>query len=312
MVGRRGGAGENRRLFSWWVVSLSPDTCSTEELPDLLGNLNTEFVYSRGRSMGIEHRFPGVMNLATNFFVQRQGGKIASALAVKRFTWMTPSATFAGAMLGMVWTTPSQRGRGLAKKNLLAARLAMLAEGRDFMVLWTTRPDIYSGSGWLAADHGLYGALETTGDQGVKEPTNRNVGVDLYRRDFAQIETIRERLLPRISREAGVALPIPFPATMLRTFVASQAYAIVGFNGDEAFVLDLDGDPLSMVTLWLRLQASARKIHVNVATNSMAERYLTALNVPLSCKPLAMWAPLSTRANDLDFSSIYIPFLDRI
>ena len=271
----------------------------------MLHHLNAEFIYSRGRKMGIEHRFPGVMNSASIFFVQRLGGKIVSALAVKPFAWITPNESFDGTMVGLVWTTPSQRGKGLAKKNLLAARSAMLAENRDFMVLWTTQPDFYSGNGWQAADCGLYGTFETQSQRGIRETANPAV--------FDRIEVIRRRLVPsRASRYTDSDLPIPLCVGHLHAFIDANAYAVLGFNGDEAFVLDIEGEPISLAHLWTRLSATARKIHVNVAANGVNARFMTQIRVPLSPKPLAMWMPLSARAKNLDFSSIYIPFWDRI
>lgn len=288
------------------MVSVETGVCRPDEFEAALGNLNHEFVHSRGRMVEIQDRFPGVMDLPGNFLVRRVDGAIASLLAIKRFMWITPLQCYEGAMIGMVWTAPAFRGQGHTAANLEHARVTLAAEHRDFAVLWTTQPAIYSGSGWIGADCGLYGVVPGTGATGMSTGPDALSG--------HRIESIRTRLAPsRLARDATRGLPVPLPAARLALHVESDAYAILGFNNDQTFVLDLLGTPASLALLWEGISATGRMIHVNAQANGAVAQWMAqSATATLQGKPMAMWLPLSRRSHNLDFSSVYIPFLDRI
>jgi hypothetical protein len=288
------------------MVSIESGICRPGEFEAVLGCLNGEFIQARGRAEGIEKRFTGLLDDPANFVVRRNGGEILSALAVKRFTWITPDREFKGAMIGMVWTAPQARGKGHAAANLAFARTTFGVEGRDFAVLWTDQPGIYAGSGWIAADSGLYGVAPGRGSEGdaqtPDDPTE------------TRVDALRKRLAPsRILRDTSAGFPVPLPVTHVRAICESDAYAVLGFNGDETFVLDLLGTPESLAALWSTISATGRRIHINIPADGVAARWMAqSMAGVLQPKPLAMWLPLSGRARHLDYSSLYVPFIDRI
>ncbi len=288
------------------MVNIETGFCHADELGTVLRHLNQEFIYSRGRNIEVQHRFPGVLDNPANILVRRVQGEIVSALALKRFTLETSKEIYSAAMIGLVWTMPSMRGKGHAAAALNFARLQLIEERRDFAALWTTQPRVYSGRGWVGADCGRYGVLSGHLGNCSDDPINRA--------NIERIQEIRKTFSPmRIHRDIAVGIPLPFPANQLRLLIESDAYAIIGLGQDNAYVFDILGTSLSLPTLWPRISALGRKIHINIPAGSPADDWMTrVLHTDLPLKPLAMWLPLSGHASHLDYSSIYIPILDRL
>ena len=306
MVGWPAGTRIHCVLYPCGMVNVETGFCRSDELETVLGQLNQEFIYSRGRDVDVRHRFPGILNKPQNLLVRRVEGEIVSALALKRFTWETPKKQYSAAMIGLVWTMPSMRAMGHAAALLDFARLQLVQEHRDFAVLWAVQPRLYSSHGWVEADCGLYGVL--SGHEG-NYPDN-----PINRANINRIEEIRKRFSPiRVYRDIAVEFSLPLPATQLRLLIESDAYAILGLAQDNAYVFDILGTPRSLQNLWTRMSGSAKNIHMNVPAGSPASDWIAQiLCVELPPKPLAMWLPLSAGARDLNFASIYVPILDRI
>ena len=306
MVGRRAGTRNHRVLHPCGMVNIETGFCRSDELETVLGHLNQEFIYSRGRNIEVQYRFPGILNEPQNILVRRVEGRIVSALALKRFVLETAKEQFNAAMIGLVWTMPSMRAKGHAAAVLDFARLQLIQEQRDFAVLWTSQPHVYSGQGWIEADCGRYGVLSGHAGNCTDNPINQ-ANID-------RIQGIRKAFAPiRICGEVAAEFPLPLPATRLRLLLETDAYTIIGLAKDNAYVFDILGTPHSLSTLWARLSASGKNIHMNVPAGSPADIWVTGiLHTNLPPKPLAMWLPLSGRAKDLDFASIYIPFIDRL
>ena len=305
MVGWLAGTRNHCFLYPCGMVNIETGFCRSDELETVLGHLNQEFIYSRGRNIEVQYRFPG-LNKPQNFLVRRVEGAIVSALALKRFVLETAKEQYNAAMIGLVWTLPSMRAKGHAAAILNFARLQLIQEQRDFAVLWTSQPHVYSGQGWIEADCGRYGVLSGHAGNYTDNPINQ-ASID-------SIQEIRKAFAPmRICGDVAAEFPLPLPATQLRLLIETDAYAIIGLAKDNAYVFDILGTPHSLSTLWTRLSASGKNIHMNVPAGSPADEWVTRiLHTNLPPKPLAMWLPLSGRARDLDYASIYIPIIDRL
>lgn len=288
------------------MVKVETSFCRPDELAAVHKHMNLEFIYSRGRTIDVQHRFPDILNNPQNILIRRINGEIISALALKRFIWETPEEQYSAAMIGLVSTIPSMRDRGHAAAVLSSARFQLILEQRDFAVLWTTQPKVYSRQGWVAADCGRYGVLSGHTHNAHDNPINQD--------SIARIQEIRKAFAPmRIYRDNTGEFPMPLPATRLRLLMEAEAYAIIGLNQDNAYVFDIVGTTHSLQRLWSRLSRSGMNIHVNIPDSSpMYEFVNQVLHTTLPSKPLAMWLPLSERAKNLDYAAIYIPLLDRI
>lgn len=288
------------------MVNVETGFCRADELETVLKHINQEFIYSRGRTIEVQHRFPDILNKRENILVRRVNGEVIAALALKRFIWETPKEEYSAAMIGLVWTIPSMRTKGHAKAILDSARLQLQQEQRDFAVLWTTQPQVYSGQGWVEADCGRYGVLSGHAGNYSDNPINQG--------SIDRIQEIRNAFAPmRVYRNIAVGFPLPLPATHLRLLIESDAYAIIGLAQDDAYVFDILGAPHSLQHLWNRISGSGIHIHMNVPDDSPANHWVNqVLHTDLPFKPLAMWLPLSKCARNLNYASIYIPILDRL
>ncbi len=209
-------------------------------------------------------------------------------------------------MIGLVWTSPGLRGQGHASALLQYAQEQLQHEERDFAVLWTTKPGVYSSQGWFSSDKGRYGiALGTPGACPEEH---------LEQQSFARIEAIRHAYLRGlVHRESDLDLSLPMPATRLATFIENNAYAIVGLAANDMYIVDIAGASEDYSRLWSRIIATGKRIHVNTCRNSSLERWIRETNaLDLEDKVLAMWLPLSPSARNLDYSTIYIPVVDRL
>jgi len=141
--------------------SIAP--CSSGEYDALLALLDLEFIFGKGRRLSLQQRFPAVLNRQRPqaILLAKAQNLIVSALAIKAFDWITPERSWRAAMVGMVYTRPEWRGRGMASVLLQAAQQRMRQESYDFAVLWTAQPDFYARLGWIGADCGVLGVAQT-------------------------------------------------------------------------------------------------------------------------------------------------------
>ncbi len=288
------------------MVKIETGFCRADELESVQRQFNQEFIYSKGRTIEVQHRFPGILDNPENILVRRVAGEIVSALAIKRFAWDTPTERYRAAMVGLVWTIPSMRAQGHAAATLDYLRLQLSREQCDFAVLWTTQPTVYSGSGWIAADCGRYGVLPGKPGVYLETPINRA--------STEKIQQIREAFSPmRVSRVRTDTFPLPPPAIQLKMLLEPDAYAIIGLARDNAYVFDINGAFNSLQSLWQKISRSGMHIHMNAADGNPVNDWVNQmLQTNLPFKPLAMWQPMSKRAMKLNYASIYIPILDRL
>jgi len=288
------------------MVSADTGWCRADELETIRRYLNEEFIHSRGRSIGLERRFPGVLDALSNIVVRRVRGQIVAALALKRFTWETPAMPYRAAMIGLVWTKASARGQGHAKAILEYVRRMLREEERDFAVLWTSQPHVYSSSGWIGADCGLYGVIEGQPRAGTGE------AVDVANTSLIR-SLRREHCATRVAPEVSAGFTLLPTAVELRLLVEADSYAIVGLAPHNAYVFDIHAPATAMPALWPQIATLGEQIHMNIASGTPAEEWLArTFEIRLPPCPLAMWLPLSSHSHSIDFSRAYIPFIDRL
>ena len=306
MVDWSQGKGSHYILYPRRMVKIETRFCHADELDSVLAAINQEFIYSRGRTIEVQQRFPVLLREPRNILIRTVDGKLVSALALKRFIWRTPNERFSAAMIGLVWTNPSMRTRGHASAILKFTRSQLVQEQHDFAVLWTTQPKIYSGLGWIGADCGRYAVLPGISGDCQDDKINRA--------SIERIRRIRNQWSPsRLCRENAVEPPLPLPATQLKLLLESDAYAVIGLAKDNAYIFDILGDSNSLKSLWDRISISGNHIHINVPDRSPADEFFKKnLHTTLPRKPLAMWLPISKSAECLDYASIYIPIFDRL
>ena len=287
--------------------------CAPEELPALVALLDAEFVFGKGRSISLARRFPALLGAANcrNVLVASRGEGIDACIAVKRFDWIAPGRSWRGAMIGLVYTRPAERGQGLATQLLRAAQEQLRAGGTAFAVLFTAQPAFYRRLGWIGADRGVFGTCSAPAGSGAG-----GADTGCTPADAQAIEAMRTNAREaRMARDETAYRALPLPAERLekRASIGSAAYAIYGVRADDAYVYEFGGEASGYALLWQDICAGARRIHVNARRGSAAQRWLANLpGIAWREQALAMWLPLAEPASAAHFSEWYVPYLDRI
>ncbi|HXG08248.1 MAG TPA: GNAT family N-acetyltransferase [Gemmataceae bacterium] len=292
------------------------DRCKPDDLPELVRRWDEEFVFAKGRQLSVAERFPEVVSPANveNIHLVRAGNGIAAAAAVKLFGWVAQGRTWRGAMVGLVYTRPDCRGRGLASRVLHALQ-EDLGRKADFGVLWTTIPAFYKRLGWVGGDTSLFG--EAFG------PPAPDAGPairprPLCRDDIVLVETIRSRWAPeRVERSLLSYRAVPLPACSVEAFLldggdGEQGYALVGRDGETGYLYELVGHPGTYEQLWGAVTASYRKTYINDRVGGALSEWLNERGLAAwKRQDLAMWLPLSARSREVPPGRWSIPYLDR-
>jgi predicted N-acetyltransferase YhbS len=279
--------------------------CRAAELPGLIAQLDLEFVAGRGRTVSLATRFPallGASNLA-NIFVARLADRVVAATAVKKFLWIAGGREHFAAMIGMVWTDPACRGRGIAS-SLLASVADALRADTDFAVLWTAQPGFYARAGWAAEDCGSLGEMPGAGAGGPHGAAP----------DFERVRGIWQGLNQRVARDAAWRPPLPLAVTSLELYEATGAYALAGRQDGSLYCFEMLGDISGLGPILQQMRESCGKLCFNERTASPVYDWLSGQGVKWQEKPLAMWLPLKMRLVPRTAlgKAWYVPWLDRI
>ncbi len=290
------------------VASLLIRPCMPAELPALVALLDEEFILSKGRSLSLARRFPAALQAGNcpDILLACRGQTIAACVVVKRFDWITAERRWRGAMMGMVYTHPAERGRGLASQLLRAAEQGLRAAGTAFAVLWTAQPKLYRRLGWTSSDCGVFGTYASAGGAAAGcAPAETRVLDALRLRDpgaYAQRD-----------RASYLTLPPPAERLQLLASPGGAAYAIYGIQAERAYVYEIGGEPSGYAALWQDICAAPRTVYINERRSSTAHQWLSLQpDIRWRDQALAMWLPLAEPACARHFSNWYVPFLDRI
>ncbi|TXT21681.1 MAG: hypothetical protein FD134_2627 [Gallionellaceae bacterium] len=289
------------------------------DLEKLIPLLDEEFVFGKGRRISLAQRFPAVYcreNLG-NIFVAEENGAVVSALAAKRFNWLEYGELLRGVMFGAVYTHPLRRKEGQASRLLAWAAEEARRDGADFAVLWAAKPTFYARLGWVAGDCGVLGEVASCANTaGLPNEVGMTPANSV---SFQSIELIRQRWLdPLTLRGADDYRQLPPPAEtvyLLRCEINTEkaGYALVGCNGVANIIYEMVGHPNSFLALWQKICSMQKRTIINDRPGSTSYRWF-AENTPVmwQSKPLAMWLPLSAKADMARIAGWYVPYFDRI
>ncbi len=296
--------------MDWTIARHAPSA-----VPDLLAELDAEFVYRRGRRLSLTLRYPQVLGTATGadlWCLEGETVPIETCCVVRDFAWQIAGAFFRGAMIGMVWTRPAARGRGLASRLLEDVVRRLRERGLDFAVLWSGIPAFYERLGWIRSDRGTLGRIA-----GVARPALPLTAATAP--DFSALERLRERCLTaRVSRGPAAFATLPLPAERMHWLVAGprddpRAYLALGETGDARYVYEMIGDPACYPALWARAVNGTTTIYVNDELDSPSACWLSReREVSWEHQQLTLWRALAREFPAAAPSSWHIPYLDRI
>lgn len=225
---------------------------------DYLALVNAE-IRPPGATTRAEDDFPLALsreNLAWQFAARDRDGVLVAGLAVLVRRFATSCGDLAVGMVGSVVTRPDLRGRGLSARLQEAALARLEQEGVPLAALWTDRPEIYAGRGFVPAGWEWHADLTTAELPATAAPlTVRPFRPD----DAAAVAALHDAHPWRAQREPGDARRLyGMPGTRGLLAVAGDGPVAAIFCGKGAdfpgYVAEWDG-PLSGV---LPLLAAAR------------------------------------------------------
>ncbi len=286
-------------------MTVSIGSCRADEYPALLAALDYTFVTARGRTASLATRFPqalGADRLAT-IRCLREDDEIRACLVTRPFTWITRGSEWRGAMIGMVYTTPAARGRGLATQLLAITVTELAAISIDFAVLWSGLDGFYERLGWVRHDVGVLGTVILSSL------------MDAAPILVAQTAPLPLRMRPtaRVMRDALAMHAMPLPATSCELVEYGAAYALYGRDDDTVYLYEAIGATTDFPALWSAVSHGATRIMINECANSAFYTWLSA-NTAVSWRPQRQtyWRMLSARAQTAPYAQWHIPYFDRI
>lgn len=291
------------------------DYCRPDELESLLNLIDTEFVFAKKRSRSLVERFPAVYSPHNfgNIYVARCDGVLAASVTIKKCIWHAAGRNWRAAMVGMVYTCPDYRKRGLGSAIMQHMQQDLASSGMDFAVLWTGIPEFYERLGWFANDCGVFGEfLPGVVNSSVVfiEPRRLSENwaecIDAFRRK-KQIE-----FMERVPLDYA-AVPLPAETVDVLLSDKPEGYAIVGRTATACYLYEAHGDPDFWDRLWQSLCHAYPKLYINQQTGSPFQKWLFEKRLVVwQEQNLAMWLPLTEPAYRVGIEKWYIPYFDRI
>lgn len=116
------------------------------------------FFASRGRGLSLDLHFPWLRASegGTWFVVAQSADSVVGGLCVRP----TPDGVSAIASVGLVCVELAHRGQGLSKAMLQRAIDESRDRGLAALRLWTGKPGVYQGLGFVVADPAMFGTVE--------------------------------------------------------------------------------------------------------------------------------------------------------
>src|SRR6218665_3868352 len=137
------------------MLALTVDDQPSQDYADLVWEV---FFASRGRGLHLTRHFPGLDRVLPGqwFTLAKVGDTVAGGLCVRE----ARDATGRVGSLGLVCVAPSFRGQGISAALLQRAIAEARKRGLAALRLWTGKPGVYQGHGFVIADDALYGWIK--------------------------------------------------------------------------------------------------------------------------------------------------------
>ena len=289
-----------------------------EEIAPMVELLDQEFMLGRNRKGSVAAHYPDIFQSANvgNLLVLREEGGPASFCALQDFTIHAGEGVLRGGMIGFVYTRPSLRGAGLARRLLLEAESLLKSRRLDFAVLFTTLPGFYQEQGWGPRDTGLLGMVSQPAIPSAQDAPAQ-LGVSPTGHDtLTLVEGIR-RQTETLWVERGPSTYRRQPLAVNRVSVvfspSQDAYALVGSAGGRGYLYELCGSEAGFEVIWKALMRSHRELAVNThATAGVVHWLRRQPGLVLRDQRQALWKWFQPDHFAPSLSLEHIPYFDRI
>jgi hypothetical protein len=173
----------------------------SEELTQILSELNTEFIFSKGKKLTIEKRYPLLFENLEHLWGLFDNGYFLAFLAVKPVLLKISNEVIQGFFVGSVFTPTIHRKKGYGKSLLRYIQEKYIKNNYKFGVLWTNLHEYYENMGWIAYENGCYikcsnaktiNDIKTAGNSVIEFNKNDYKGIDKYRVDIEENHIVRK------------------------------------------------------------------------------------------------------------------------
>jgi hypothetical protein len=292
--------------------------CEPNELSAALGRLDQEFVSQKQRSLSLGRRFPNTISLENigHIHVAVSGARMCGAYAVRMFDWIVYHHEWRGAMIGLVWVDPLQRGQGIGQQLMMRASQSLREQAVDFGVLWTGRPSLYERSGWISHDRGLLGEATKCRVAPCTRTVNRQ---DVTAVETTWLETIRSRFHPlRVRRTPLDYRTVPIPALQVSCFSAQHrdagdGFALVGDVNGTGYFYEMAAPKVLWEVIWTAVAGHFDRLVVNGHLGDPFAQWLAdGGQVEWQPQNKTMWLRVSRRSETVSTATWHIPYFDWI
>jgi predicted N-acetyltransferase YhbS len=299
-------------------------TSHPDELGAVVETLDEAFIYSRGRSISLGTRFPGLFDPenSNGIYLGIEDSRIAVVVATRGFMYRLGDERLSGVMVGGVFTDPDFRHKGHAGFVMNDMQNEMRKAGVDFGVLWASDPRLYQRLGWTSFDAGRCASYDVEPESSRRLSDGRGTRfevasgnswmpeVDAFRRAICE-----KNWLGAIEREAGSYAAVPIPALRMKVLLAKDGDTLIGYcicgeaEGGQVFVYEAHsylplGRPLIQC---LHEGLCAKTIFINDRVGNCFFDDLTDLS--WSNQRLTMFSSFRERAS---LGDVFVPYIDRI
>lgn len=237
------------------------------------------FFVEAGRGTTFERHLPWYNDPDVRSVVVRDGRDVA-ATAIMR-----PAPQAAVAMIGYVCVGRSRRGQGIGRMLMDALNEAVDDQGFRAAVLWTTKPEVYTGRGYTALRR----------DRFVRVTKPAGLGADCA--------NFRSEEWP----DSGAANGLPAFATDAKIYSADRAMAICACGPRGVTLLDWRGAAIDVATM---LSAAGHDDwSVNLTADDLFSDELSSQGYATVASPGAF---TMVRYRNADFVLHDVPQVDRI
>ncbi|MBV4454514.1 MULTISPECIES: GNAT family N-acetyltransferase [Pseudomonas] len=187
------------------------------------------FFSSRGRGVDLLTHFPW-MSCDENVFcveIKSTAGsdETIAALVIKALPINQNSSV---GLVGLVCVEEALRGKGFVSSLMAAATDLAVNKGLAALMLWTQKPEVYAGKGFVTDERNRFGYIEWTPDQCVK--------LDYTVRNWPDLSRPSEHGIPPFATGGQV---ISSKNATIVVLVSSGGHSIAEWSGKEEDVVDL-------------------------------------------------------------------------
>ncbi|WP_339456848.1 GNAT family N-acetyltransferase [Pseudomonas sp. EA_65y_Pfl1_P120] len=192
------------------------------------------FFSSRGRGVQLLTHFPWMSRDDNVFCVEIKAStgsdETIAALVIRTLPISQNLSAGVVGLVGLVCVDETSRGKGLASSLISAATELAVSRSMSALILWTQKPEVYAGKGFVTDERNRFGYIEWAPDQHIKlEYTARN-WPDLSR------SSEYEHGIPPFATGGQV---ISSANARIIVLVSNGGYSIGEWGGKEKDVVDL-------------------------------------------------------------------------